>query len=131
MQTYLVGSINKSNMASLKTATLFAALKDAGVTNVEIRYDGGGDSGQVEDVEFYGDNIDSSALNDKFEGNLQDLGYYILEQHYNWDWYNNDGGYGTINIELIDEPVILIDGYVRSVTDAHDSVNLTDINWEE
>jgi hypothetical protein len=118
-------------MASLKTATLFAALKDAGVTSVEIRYDGGGDSGQVEDVEFYGDNIDSSALNDKFEGNLQDLGYYILEQHYNWDWYNNDGGYGTINIELIDEPVILIDGYVRSVTDAHDSVNITDINWEE
>jgi hypothetical protein len=118
-------------MASLKTATLFAALKDAGVTNVEIRYDGGGDSGQVEDVEFYGDNIDSSALNDKFEGDLQDLATHILEQHYDHDWYNNDGGYGTISIELIDEPVILIDGYVRSVEDAHGTVDLTDINWGE
>jgi len=118
-------------MASLKTATLFAALKDAGVTNVNIRYDGGGDSGQVEDVEFYGDNIDSSALNDKFEGDLQDLATHILEQHYNWDWYNNDGGYGTITIELVDKPVILIDGYVRSVTDAHASVDLVDINWGE
>lgn len=118
-------------MASLKTATLFAALKDAGVTNVEIRYDGGGDSGQVEDVEFYGDNIDSSDLNDKFEGDLQDLATHILEQHYNWDWYNNDGGYGTITIELVDEPVILIDGYVRSVTDAHASVDIVDINWGE
>lgn len=118
-------------MASLKTATLFAALKDAGVTNVEIRYDGGGDSGQVEDVEFYGDNIDSSDLNDKFEGDLQDLATHILEQHYNWDWYNNDGGYGTITIELVDEPVILIDGYVRSVTDAHESVDIIDINWGE
>jgi hypothetical protein len=85
----------------------------------------------VEDVEFYGDNIDSSDLNDKFEGDLQDLATHILEQHYNWDWYNNDGGYGTITIELVDEPVILIDGYVRSVTDAYDSVNIVDIDWGE
>jgi len=119
-------------MASLRTMTLFAALKDAGVTNVEIRYDGGGDSGQVEDVEFYGDNIDSSALNDKFEGDLQDLATHILEQHYNWDWYNNDGGYGDIRIDLEgDTPEISIDGYVRSVTDAHASVDLVDINWGE
>lgn len=119
-------------MASLKTATLFAALKDAGVTSVEIRYDGGGDSGQVEDVEFYGDNIDATELNDKFEGDLQDLATHILEQHYNWDWYNNDGGYGDIRMDLEeDTPKISIDGYVRSVTDAHDSVDLKDINWGE
>jgi hypothetical protein len=118
-------------MASLKTAMLFAALKDAGVTNVEIRYDGGGDSGQVEDVDFHGDNIDESDLNDRFEGDLQDLGTHLLEQHYDYDWYNNDGGYGTISIELVDEPIILIDGYVRSVEDAVNTVDLTDINWGE
>jgi hypothetical protein len=118
-------------MASLKTMTLFAALKDAGVTNVEIKYDGGGDSGQVEDVEFYGPNGYTTEPSDKFEGDLQDLAYHILEQHYDYDWYNNDGGYGTISIELIDEPVILIDGYVRSVEDAHGTVDLTDINWGE
>ena len=44
-------------MASLKTMTLFAALKDAGVTSVNIRYEGQGDSGQVEDVEFDGTNF--------------------------------------------------------------------------
>ena len=119
-------------MASLKTATLFAALKDAGVTNVEIRYDGGGDSGQVEDVDFHGVNLDDTTnLNDKFEGDLQDLATHILEQHYDYDWYNNDGGYGTITIELVDEPVILIDGYVRSVEDANGTVNIADINWGE
>jgi len=118
-------------MASLKTATLFAALKDAGVTNVEIRYDGGGDSGQVEDVEFYGANGDNTALNDKFEGDLQDLATHLLEQHYDYDWYNNDGGYGTITIELVDEPIILIDGYVRVVEDAHNTVDVADINWGE
>jgi hypothetical protein len=118
-------------MASLKTATLFAALKDAGVTNVEIRYDGGGDSGQVEDVDFHGDNIDDADLNSKFEGDLQDLATHLLEQHYDYDWYNNDGGYGTITIELLDEPVILIDGYVRSLEDAHGAVNIADIDWGE
>jgi hypothetical protein len=120
-------------MASLKTATLFAALKDAGVTSVEIRYDGGGDSGQVEDVDFYGDNIDSGALNDMYEGDLQDLAYHILENHYNYDWYNNDGGYGEIRIDFEEEntPTINIEGYVRAVEDAHDSVDLTDINWKE
>jgi len=119
-------------MASLKTATLFAALKDAGVTSVNIRYDGAGDSGQVEDVEFEGTNEDNTALNDKFEGDLQDLATHILEQHYNWDWYNNDGGYGDIRIDLEgDTPEISIDGYVRSVTDAHASVDLVDINWGE
>ena len=118
-------------MASLKTAMLFAALKDAGVTHVEISYDGGGDSGQVQDVEFHGDNIDESDLNDRFEGDLQDLGYHLLERHYDYDWYNNDGGYGHINIELLDEPVIIIDGYVRSLQDAHGAVDITDINWGE
>jgi hypothetical protein len=118
-------------MASLKTATLFAALKDAGVTNVEIRYDGGGDSGQVDDVDFHGDNIDESDLNDKFEGDLQDLATHLLEQHYDYDWYNNDGGYGSISIELVDEPIILIDGYVRVVEDAHNTVDIADINWGE
>jgi len=119
-------------MASLKTATLFAALKDAGVTNVNIRYDGGGDSGQVEDVEYEGTNLDHTSLNDKFEGDLQDLATHILEQHYDYDWYNNDGGYGDIRIDLEgDTPEISIDGYVRTTEDAHESVDIVDINWGE
>jgi hypothetical protein len=119
-------------MASLKTATLFAALKDAGVSHVEIKYDGGGDSGQVEDVEFYGANADNPALNDKFEGDLQDLATHLLEQHYDYDWYNNDGGYGNITISFEeDEPQISIDGYVRVVEDAHNTVDIADINWGE
>ena len=118
-------------MASLRTMTLFAALKDAGVTNVEIRYDGGGDSGQVEDVEYDGENI-TTDLNDKFDGDLQDLATHILEQHYDYDWYNNDGGYGNIRIDLEgDTPEITIDGYVRSIEDAGASVDIVDIDWGE
>ena len=75
---------------------------------------------------------DEKDLNDKFEGDLQDLGTHLLEQHYDYDWYNNDGGYGDIRIDLEgDTPEISIDGYVRSVEDAHGTVDLTDINWGE
>jgi hypothetical protein len=119
-------------MASLKLATLFTALKDAGVTNVEIRYDGGGDSGQVEDVEFFGDNLDGGDLNERFEGDLQDLAYRILHDHYEYDWYNNDGGYGAVHISFEDdEPTINVDGYVRELADAYSSVNLVNIDWGE
>ena len=119
-------------MASLKTAMLFAALKDAGVTNVGIRYDGGGDSGQVEDVEFDGNNIDGADLSDRFEGDLQDLAYRVLNDHYQYDWYNNDGGYGAVMISFEDdEPTINVDGYVRSLADAYSSVNLANIDWGE
>jgi len=119
-------------MASLKTATLFAALKDAGVTNVEIRYDGGGDSGQVEDVEYEGTNLDHITISDNFSGQLEDLATHILEQHYDYDWYNNDGGYGVIRIDLEgDTPEISIDGYVRTTEDAGASVDIVDINWGE
>lgn len=119
-------------MASLKTMTLFAALKDAGVTSVNIRYDGGGDSGQVSDVEFDGTNLDHPAILDRFSDELEDLGTHILEQHYNYDWYNNDGGYGDIEIDLeADTPEISINGVIRSTEDAGASVDIVDINWGE
>lgn len=119
-------------MASLKTATLFAALKDAGVKIVNIRYDGGGDSGQIEDVEYEGNFEDYSTINEMFEKDLQDLGYHILEAHYDYDWYNNDGGYGDIIINLEnDVPKINIDGYVRTIEDAYNSVDIKNINWKE
>ena len=119
-------------MASLKTMTLFAALKDAGVTSVNIRYEGQGDSGQVEDVEFDGTNLDHPAILDRFSGELEDLGTHILEQHYNYDWYNNDGGYGDIEIDLeADTPEISINGVIRSTEDAGASVDIADINWGE
>ena len=122
-------------MASLKIATLFAALKYAGVTSVKIRYKGGGDSGQVGDINFDGDTIDESALSDMYEGDLQDLAYHILAYHCDYDWYDYVGEYGevSINFEEEDTPTISINGYVRSVDNAGDSIDLklTDINWGE
>ena len=38
-------------MASIKLAALMSRLRDLDIERVEIRYDGSGDSGSVEDVE--------------------------------------------------------------------------------
>ena len=72
-------------------------------------------------------NLDQLVLDD-IEEQCRDLGYHVLEKHYNWDWYNNDGGYGSVII-IPGEDHISIDGYVRSVTEAHDSVSTDNLDW--
>ena len=117
-------------MASIKLAALMSRLRDLDIERVEIRYDGSGDSGSVEDVEFYRENWQTVNVSedDDIEEQCRELGYHVLEKHYNWDWYNNDGGYGSVII-IPGEDHISIDGYVRSVTEAGDSVSTDNLDW--
>jgi len=103
-------------MASTKVAALMSRLRDLDIQRVEIRYDGSGDSGSIDDVA------------EDLRGLCEDLGYHILNQHYQWDWYNNDGGYGTVIITP-DTDKITIDGYVREVTEAAALVSLENIEF--
>lgn len=77
-------------------------LRDAGYIKLIIRYSGGGDSGDIDEVlaEDAGgneqyineiDNIDKEAISDYV--------YYNLLEGIE-DWYNNDGGYGEIEVDL-------------------------------
>jgi hypothetical protein len=116
-------------MASTKVAALMSRLRDLDIQRVEIRYDGSGDSGSIDDVDFYKEKWESvDDIAEDLRGLCEDLGYHILNQHYNWDWYNNDGGYGTVII-VPGEDSITIDGYVREVTEAGDSVSLENIEF--
>ena len=118
-------------MASIKLSALISRLRDAGVTHVEINYSGSGDSGSVEDVYITTSKYDKEEqdeLHATFDGELQDLGYHILEHHYHWDWYNNEGGYGSVNID-VKTSEIFINGYVREVTDASESVDIEQVNY--
>jgi hypothetical protein len=66
-------------MASTKVAALMSRLRDLDIQRVEIRYDGSGDSGSIEDVEFYREKwetIDDVA--EDLRGLCEDLGYHIL-----------------------------------------------------
>lgn len=93
---------------------LLVSLKDKGVTKIEISFSGSGDSGDVDELEFYtGDQYISkySREDDKpqMKDYLSDVDYQKLrDQCYELideciegaDWYNNDGGYGRIDIDL-------------------------------
>jgi hypothetical protein len=46
--------------------------------------------------------------------------YEVLSTNYDYDWYNNDGGYGTVRINIEDK-TWKVDGAIRSIEDANAS----------
>jgi hypothetical protein len=79
-------------------------LEDLGVKKVIVKYSGGGDSGQIDEILF-------SKTEDDDENDGEDIGvnkevleiieakaYRLLNPIE--DWYNNDGGYGTVIIQV-------------------------------
>lgn len=92
---------------------LLVSLKDKGITKIEITFSGSGDSGDVDDLEFY---TGTEYISKYPDGNKPKMQDYISDEQYSKlrdecyeliddciegaDWYNNDGGYGRIDINL-------------------------------
>lgn len=73
-------------------AALLSELRGLGVTNVEVQYEGYGDSGNVEDVVVTPDTI---TLTDELRRRVEDFGWdfaYALSPGFE----NNEGGYGEL-----------------------------------
>jgi hypothetical protein len=99
---------------------LFAQLKLLNVHAFRINFEGSGDDGQIDEIEFYNANENINIPNDMISWvyteygqepkdrkvtlhkAIEDLGYKMLDEA-GHDWYNNDGGYGTIDVTLEDE----------------------------
>lgn len=111
-------------MEELSKLSLMALLKDNNVDKVEVTYSGSGDSGCIDDVVAYDADykhidLDSIVSNIDVKEAIEDLSYEILQDKYQYDWYNNEGGYGTIYIHINDLNWN-IDGYVYE-TQTHDA----------
>jgi len=93
----------------LNIKVLFASLAEKGIVKIAIGFDGSGDSGAIEDnISYYVENDDSELIlsediSSQVDDQLIELGYHILDRYYDYDWYNNEGGYGTINIDIKDQ----------------------------
>jgi hypothetical protein len=90
-------------------------LKDRGVKQIRVTYEGSGDSGAIDNVLYYDKEDDeyySSQLNisESQHDDIQNLAYPMLDGIE--DWYNNEGGYGTITIDL-DEFIYNIQNNIR------------------
>lgn len=112
------------NISPQKRSELVETLRSAGVTNVCVSFDGSGDSGSIDHVGLYGaDNKSVSVsqtivypfLHSEYNDGtwkytttekevpiaeaLEQLCYDMLEET-GIDWYNNDGGYGQLSIDI-------------------------------
>jgi len=90
-------------------------LADQGVTGIKIHYDGGGDSGaienivytDIEDANFSDIDLVSAWDQDKLLATLNSSAYATIENFAHEtildnieDWWNNEGGYGELLIKV-------------------------------
>jgi hypothetical protein len=111
----------KGNSAHWKR--ILETLAAAGVVKIVIEYSGSGDSGAIDEVNFFDQaemEIDSEAAGLVEEDNnfIEDQVYTILEDYS--DWYNNDGGQGTLTVDVS-----------TGKFDCHHGSNYTETNWED
>lgn len=88
-------------MEELDKLAFIAKLKDNGISIIRIEFSGSGDSGSIDSTEVLDKNEDNIDLeNSDLLERIEDYGYDILSNQYNYDWYNNDGGRGTLIINI-------------------------------
>lgn len=104
------------NLSDNREALKFLA--SLGVAKVTIEFDGGGDSGSLGEITFEGITEKPEALKppelggETLEKFANDLADRLLEET-QYDWYNNDGGYGTITIVPGAEKPLHVDMNIR------------------
>lgn len=106
-------------------ASLFAALRHAGITTVVVTFDGSGDSGQIEDIQAHaGDQLadipttpveiarldfhatEPERLTEPLSEAIETLAYAFLEQTHG-GWENNEGAFGEFVFDVAGETITL------------------------
>jgi hypothetical protein len=101
----------------LEEAAFVSSLKNMGITELVGEYDGSGDSGSIEHVYCEDEDGNTIDVDDDILSKIEEMLYEVLSNDYQYDWYNNDGGYGTVRINIEDK-TWKVDGAVRSIEDA-------------
>lgn len=103
-------------------------LRDLNVSKLEISYSGGGDDGCIDNWGVFRiwpdgkEEWDSDIIIDSFIKAFEDYVYDLLSNVIEWDWVNNEGGYGCLTLNVEDEEV-KIDHTQRHTEEYHYSEN--------
>ena len=108
-------------MSDLKNSKVILELKDLGVDRVAIHYSGSGDSGDIDDVTYYnkaGEVVEIEEEHKEVHEKVKDYAFIILNDIE--DWWNNDGGYGVLNM-FISQNTYSIENhiYITETEDYH------------
>lgn len=103
LRSYQLMMQQRAQRAAEAVKQLTVVLTALGVTTVVAEYDGCGDSGQIESIDFRNAAGESCAeVPDEVEKQVQDLLYDLLEVRHG-GWENNDGAFGTFCWNLSDQ----------------------------
>jgi hypothetical protein len=121
-------------MTETELTAVLIRLADAGVTGVKIVYDGAGDSGSIESVVYTAEpcetpeDIDDKVDGYHYESNLANIDMNAADALSNFaenvlldeieDWWNDEGGYGTLCI-MVPSGKYIINNHIR-ITDTED-----------
>ena len=149
MPISLADFTKQNNMTENEMTGLLLQLADLGITGIRIYYEGGGDDGSIEsityttgraadytdeemfeivkDVDYLNSENDLSVLNNELSRKLEEFAHCTILDNIE-DWWNNDGGYGTLCI-LIPSGKYVIENNVR-YSEFHNYIHTSDLLTE-
>jgi len=105
----------------LKRNLAVQVIKDHNIAKIEVDYSGGGDDGCIDEVRF--EDINEKKIYVKLDGEVEaewdDLLYDTLSHHIEWDWINNDGGYGQMIIDCTKNPWKVSINHTQRISEDH------------
>jgi hypothetical protein len=91
---------------TIKQKLKLRELKDLGIVRIQIHYSGGGDDGCIDSADAYIINADGKEEWNKdvvpadFLNIFEEVLYSFISRNVEWDWVNNEGGYGSLEINV-------------------------------
>jgi hypothetical protein len=86
-----------------KGLELMLRLRDLGIVSIYAEFSGGGDSGAIDNINYHVSDCTINNIfaveNKELHSDVDDYCYTLIQGGKIEDWYNNDGGHGTLSID--------------------------------
>lgn len=76
------------------------AVSEQGIERIEVDFSGSGDSGDIDEWRYLDSEGDEIYPSNQAIEIIKRIGEKIINDHYSYDWYNNEGGRGSLYIDL-------------------------------
>lgn len=87
-------------MSEAEIMAAMLSVYEQGVEMVEVDFSGSGDSGDIDEWRYLDADSSEVDIDEKSEAVIKKIGEEIINNHYGYDWYNNEGGRGTLYMNL-------------------------------